>query len=116
MGNTEPKTDSKELKQSCPDFPFFGAKYPDATCIDGKLWDLDNCDENGLISSDDNPPCPFCNTDAFLNYIVDTDEKDLADIHNNSTLSEEDKKEILESCMTKEKAILLIEAIKNKYS
>lgn len=25
----------------CPEFPFFGATYPDATCIDGKLFDLE---------------------------------------------------------------------------
>ena len=39
---------SKQNKQ-CPEFPFFGASYPDARCIDGYLFDLDKCDENGKI-------------------------------------------------------------------
>lgn len=51
---------------NCPEFPFFGATYPDATCIDGYLWDLDKCDENGLYGSGDNPPCPFCKQEEFL--------------------------------------------------
>lgn len=53
-------------KKTCPEIPFFGASYPDATCIDGELWDLDACDEGGLYSSGDNPPCPFCRTLDFL--------------------------------------------------
>lgn len=57
----------------CPEFPFFGAHYPDAGCIDGELWDLDKCDENGLYSSGDNPPCPFCNTKNFLKQNEDDD-------------------------------------------
>lgn len=57
----------------CPEFPFFGASYPDACCIDGYLWDLDRCDENGLYSSGDNPPCPFCNQTAFIKYHHDPD-------------------------------------------
>jgi hypothetical protein len=58
----------KIKKGSCPEFPFFGARYPDAQCIDGILWDLDSCDERGLISIGDNPPCPFCNTKPFIDY------------------------------------------------
>ena len=52
---------------TCPEFPFFGAKYPDATCIDGKLFDLDKCDENGnLYVPGEDWPCPFCRTEAFI--------------------------------------------------
>lgn len=29
--------------KQCPEFPFFGASYPDARCINGYLWDLDDC-------------------------------------------------------------------------
>ena len=25
----------------------FGARYPDSVCIDGRLFDADNCDNNG---------------------------------------------------------------------
>ena len=36
----------------CPEFPFFGATYPDATCIDGKLFDLDSYEEDGFQNGD----------------------------------------------------------------
>lgn len=47
----------------------FGAHYPDATCIDGYLWDLDSCDEPGgdLFSGGDRG-CPCCNTKEYLSY------------------------------------------------
>lgn len=31
--------------KQCPEFPYFGAIYPDARCIGGYLYDLDDCDE-----------------------------------------------------------------------
>lgn len=41
----------------------FGAHYPDGTCIDGYMWDLDSCDESGGgLTSGGDIPCPFCNT------------------------------------------------------
>lgn len=99
----------------CPEFPFFGASYPDARCVDGQLWDLDKCDDNGLYSSGDNPPCPFCNTEAFIDYHTDIDDKELWEMNNDESLSEEDKKEILDSNRTKEDATKLAEAIKERY-
>lgn len=56
----------------CPDFPFFGAHYPDATCIDGFLWDLDSCDEpGGALYTGGDYPCPYCNARDFLDYLKD---------------------------------------------
>ena len=51
----------------CPEFPFFGATYPDATCIDGKLFDLDSCtnEEEGLTRGGDYS-CPFCRREDFV--------------------------------------------------
>ena len=121
MNNLEQKPQSCQTDVSgsavnqCPEFPFFGASYPDATCIDGQLWDLDKCDESGLISSGDNPPCPFCNTEAFIDYHTDIDDKELQDMNNDESLSEQDKKEILDSNRTKEDATKLAEAIKERY-
>lgn len=55
--------------KQCPEFPYFGAIYPDARCIGGYLYDLDDCDEKGnLIERNNGIPCPFCNTDAFIEY------------------------------------------------
>jgi hypothetical protein len=121
MNNLEQKPQSCQTDVSgsavnqCPEFPFFGASYPDATCIDGQLWDLDKCDESGLISSGDNPPCPFCNTEAFIDYHTDIDDKELEEMNNDESLSEEDKKEILDSNRTKKDATKLAEAIKERY-
>lgn len=50
---------------SCPEFPYFGANYPDAVCIDGYLWDLDSA-ENGCLTIGGEDPCPFCNTEKFI--------------------------------------------------
>jgi len=47
--------------------PTFGAFYPDGTCIDGFMWDLDSGDADGLTSGGDTP-CPWCNTIAHLDW------------------------------------------------
>lgn len=68
-------------KEQCPEFPYFGANYPDARCIEGYLWDLDKCDEQGNLYGEGDIPCPFCNTDEFIEY----DSFDVVDhflIHN----------------------------------
>lgn len=61
-------SNDKVVQQSqCPNFPFFGASYPDAGCFDGTLRDLDDCnDEGGVYEQNDNWPCPFCETEAFI--------------------------------------------------
>lgn len=43
-----------EQNKQCPEFPFFGASYPDARCINGYLWDLDKCDELKKLNESDN--------------------------------------------------------------
>lgn len=57
------------------EFPWFGAHYPDAQCIDGYLWDLDSY-EDGLLTSGGDYPCPYCNAREFIEYLSDhvTDE------------------------------------------
>ncbi|MBT2299206.1 hypothetical protein J7E70_01890 [Variovorax paradoxus] len=49
----------------------FGARYPDGTCIDGYMWDLDSGDSDGLTSGGD-IPCPWCNTLAHLEWNGET--------------------------------------------
>ena len=106
---------SSAVNQQCPEFPFFGATYPDATCIDGHLWDLDKCDENGLYSSGDNPPCPFCNTEAFVDYFTDIDDKELEEMNNDENLSKEDKEEILSTNRRKQDAENWAKTLKEMY-
>lgn len=47
--------------------PTFGASYPDGTCIDGYMWDLDSGDSEGLDSGGDEP-CPWCNTSEYIEW------------------------------------------------
>lgn len=55
------------MKKQCPEIPFFGARYPDARCIDGYMWDLDSCDEpGGPLFSGGDVPCPFCNAEKYI--------------------------------------------------
>ena len=50
----------------------FGASYPDVTCIDGFLWDLDSCDEpGGGLSVGGDIPCPQCNHARWLEHVRD---------------------------------------------
>jgi protein gp37 len=45
----------------------FGAPYIDSQCIDGELWDMDKCDNNGqLYSCGDNPVCPKCKGCGYI--------------------------------------------------
>lgn len=59
----------KEKIKQCPEFPFFGASYPDAICCDGYLWDLDSYDsEVGGLTVGGDVPCPFCKTEEFIEH------------------------------------------------
>ena len=45
----------------------FGASYLDSVCIDGQLYDADNCDDHGnLYEPLTYIPCPQCNHVAWL--------------------------------------------------
>lgn len=56
--------------------PHFGAHYPDATCIDGYLWDLDSCDQpGGGLSVGGDRACPCCNT---REYVAECDDVHLS--------------------------------------
>lgn len=63
------------MKKSCGnEFPFFGARYPDAVCKDGKLWDLDSYEEGlGLTSGGDD--CPICCPESYLDNCETEEEK-----------------------------------------
>lgn len=55
------------------EFPYFGASYPDARCIDGYLWDMDSAEDIGgeqYLTIGGDEPCPFCNTEEWLERVV----------------------------------------------
>lgn len=65
---------SAEKLRQCPEFPYFGATYPDARCIDGALHDMDRCDDNGnLYEMFEYCPCPFCNKAEFVKEMKEND-------------------------------------------
>ena len=59
----------KRLDMCNIEFPHFGASYPDAHCIDGYLWDMDSY-EDGCYTVGGDDPCPFCNTEKWLEGVV----------------------------------------------
>jgi len=48
----------------------FGARYPDAECIEGYMWDLDSY-EDGLLTSGGEIPCPSCQTAGWLDHALE---------------------------------------------
>lgn len=59
--------------KNCPEIPYFGANYPDARCVDGQLFDLDRCDENGnLFEMFEYVPCPFCDEEGFIEHVMES--------------------------------------------
>ncbi len=59
-------------KLACPEFPYFGAPYPDARCVEGYLWDLDKCTDDGGLYGGGEEPCPFCNSKEFVRHHTDS--------------------------------------------
>ena len=47
----------------------FGAGYPDSVCINGSLFDADNCDNDGnLYKPAEDIPCPMCHPRLAVAY------------------------------------------------
>jgi hypothetical protein len=43
-------------------YEFGAGRYPDSVCMDGRLFDADNCDDKGnLYEPMEEIPCPMCN-------------------------------------------------------
>ena len=47
----------------------FGGSYPDSICIDGRLFDADDCDCNGNVYEPaEHIPCPMCHEGKAITY------------------------------------------------
>ena len=47
----------------------FGAAYPDSICFGGKLYDADNCDNDGnYYEPTEDIPCPLCREQDAIEY------------------------------------------------
>lgn len=50
-------------------YEFGAGHYPDSVCIDGRLFDADDCDDNGnLYEPMLDIPCPMCNPIGCVEY------------------------------------------------
>lgn len=50
-------------------YEFGAGRYPDSVCIDGRLFDADNSDDNGnLYEPMLDIPCPMCNPVGYVEY------------------------------------------------
>lgn len=58
--------ENSENKGCNIEFPLW-ARYPDAKCINGYLYDMDSWDEElGGFTSGGDEPCPICHPEAWL--------------------------------------------------
>jgi hypothetical protein len=49
----------------------FGASYPDSVCVDGRLFDADNCDGRGnLYEPTEHIPCPKCRREDAVRHLM----------------------------------------------
>ncbi|WP_294203061.1 hypothetical protein [uncultured Chryseobacterium sp.] len=68
---------ANDIKNICPTFPHFGINYRDAKCINGYLWDI----ANGMLYAGSDAPCPFCNTEEYLEWLGDEYSEEEKKIH-----------------------------------
>lgn len=53
-------------------YEFGAGNYPDSVCIDGRLYDADDCDDKGnLYEPAENIPCPICDPGGAIAYWTD---------------------------------------------
>lgn len=59
----------------------FGATYPDSVCYGGKLYDCDNCDNDGnLYAPMEDIPCPMCHPILAANWWTERNRSSGMDI------------------------------------
>jgi hypothetical protein len=50
-------------------YEFGAGRYPDSQCFGGRLYDMDNCDDDGnLYAPMDDIPCPICRRREAIAY------------------------------------------------
>lgn len=50
-------------------YEFGAGTYPDSVCMDGKLYDADDCDNQGnLYEQQEDIPCPVCRPADAIDY------------------------------------------------
>lgn len=67
---------SEDANMSCDyqGYEFGAGSYPDSICIDGKLYDADDCDDSDLsllYEPMEDIPCPMCREEDAIEYWAD---------------------------------------------
>lgn len=53
-------------------YEFGAGRYPDSICVDGQLYDADDCDnDHNLYEPTDYIPCPMCRPKEAISYYKD---------------------------------------------
>ena len=52
----------------------FGGGYLDSQCFGGRLFDMDDCDENGVYEPAEDIPCPMCHPHKAVAYWTERNE------------------------------------------
>jgi len=57
-------------------YEFGAGSYPDSVCLDGRLFDADDCDDqHRLYEPIENIPCPVCRPDDAIEYWTDRNQR-----------------------------------------
>lgn len=71
-------------------YEFGAGSYPDSVCIDGRLFDADDCDDRGnLYEPVETIPCPICQPKECIEY--------WAEYHSRSGRSEDEARQMADS-------------------
>lgn len=57
-------------------YEFGAGTYPDSICVEGRLFDADDCDDRGnLYEPAENIPCPMCEPEAAVEYWTERNQR-----------------------------------------
>lgn len=61
-------------------YEFGAGAYPDSVCLDGKLFDADDCDDEGnLFEPGEDIPCPMCKPQEAVDYWAERNNDGISD-------------------------------------
>ncbi len=84
-------------------YEFGAGRYPDSLCIDGRLFDADNCDDGGsLYEPMEYIPCPICHRGDAIEYWTER----------NSFFADEEMSDDEVDKLARENAISLVDDIR----
>ena len=69
MTSKEEKPTQEATSCGYQGYEFGAGSYPDSLCVNGRLFDADDCDDAGnLYQPSDHIPCPMCHEKEAIEY------------------------------------------------